>query len=68
MGTGQHSGQRLSSDLTFELKGTNQTKTNIIVAIRRRVVVAIRNAAVMRVVSPATAAIHAVRPVTSVDL
>ena len=63
-GTGQPSVQRQSSDFAFELEGRDQTKTQIVVTIRGRVVVAIRNAAILRVVVPTTAAIHAVDPRT----
>jgi len=45
--------------LFYELQG--KPKTNIVVAVRRRVVVAIGSAAVLRIVVPTTTAIHAIR-------
>ena len=43
-----------------DLKGTNKAEADIVVAVRRRVVVAIGDAAVLRVVVPRAAAVHAV--------
>ena len=40
----------------------------IVVAVRRRVVVAIRDAAILRVVVPTAATIHAVVALTMIDL
>jgi hypothetical protein len=47
--------------LNSELEGKNDAEAQVVVAIRGRVVVAISDAAVLRVVVPATAAIHTVR-------
>jgi len=61
-GTGQTSVQWLSSDNPVSWRERKyQPKADVVVAIRGRVVVAVRRAAVLRVVVPATAAIHAVR-------
>ena len=43
-----------------DLKGTNKAEADIVVAVRRLVVVAIGDAAVLRVVVPRAAAVHAV--------
>ena len=40
----------------------------VVVAVRRRVVVAVRDAAILRVVVPTAAAIHAVVALTIIDL
>ncbi len=58
---GQQSVQRQSSDLTYELRDENQAEANVVVAVVRIVVVAIRTTAILRVVVPATAAYHTVR-------
>ena len=46
--------------LSRELKRTRQAEAYEVIAGRRRIVVAVRNAAVLRIVVPAAAAIHAV--------
>ena len=52
--------------LACELEG--EAKANVVVAVRWRVVVAISGTAVLRVVVPTTAAVHAVRSPTMTDL
>jgi len=52
--------------LACELEG--ETEANVVVAVRRPVIVAIGGAAVLRVVVPAAAAVHAVRCPTMTDL
>jgi hypothetical protein len=55
--------------LTRELKGRGrEAETDIVVAVGRRVVVAVRGTAVARFVVPATAADDAVRALTMIDL
>ena len=44
-----------------ELQGKGEAETEIVVAIVRPVIIAIGGAAVLRIVEPAAAAIHAVR-------
>lgn len=48
--------------LNSELEGKNDAEAQVVVAIRGRVIVAIRYTAIHGVVVPATAAIHAIRP------
>ena len=48
-----------SAPLTDEVRRAAQTKPKVVVAVVRRVVVAIGNAEVVSVVVPATATIHA---------
>ena len=52
--------------LSCELKG--EAEAQVVVAVRRRVVVAVRSAAVLRVVVPAAAAVHPVRSPLIFDL
>jgi len=59
--TGRQSVQRQSSDFTYELRDENQAEANIVVAVGGIGVVAIRGAAVLRIVVPATAAQHPIR-------
>ena len=56
--TGRFSGSYPA--IPFELRDNNQPKTQIVVAVVGVVVVAIRGAAVLSVVVPTAAAIHAV--------
>ena len=44
------------------LAGADKTEPVVVVAVRRGVVVAVRGTAVLRVVVPVAAALHAVRP------
>jgi hypothetical protein len=46
----------------------NQTETQIVVAVGRVVVVAVRNTAVVRVVVPTAAALHAIIALSTNDL
>jgi hypothetical protein len=48
--------------LSFELKEDNKAEAYIVVPIRRRVVVPIGGATILRIVVPATTAIHTIRP------
>lgn len=50
-----------TSILPFKL-GENQAEAKIVVAIVGAIVVAVRHTAVLRIVVPATATVHAVRP------
>ncbi len=56
--------QQWTSFLIFEL-GKAEPKTEIVVAVVGRVVVAIRNATMLRIVVPATATIHTIRTLMS---
>jgi len=47
--------------LSIELGGRSEAEADVVVPILRRVVVAVRDAAIHRVVVPGAAAIHAVR-------
>ena len=47
---------------SFKLGGNNQTEAQVVVAIARVVVVTVRRTAILRIVVPAAATIHAVRP------
>jgi hypothetical protein len=49
----------------FQLKGY-YSKANVVVAIRGRVVIAIRHATICGVVVPATTAQHAIRPFSTI--
>jgi len=46
---------------SIELEGRSQAEADVVVAVVRRVVVAIRGAAILRVVVPRAATVHAVR-------
>ena len=59
--TGRQSVQWQSSDFTHELRDENRAEANIAVAVGGCGVVAIRGAAVTRIVVPAPAAQHPVR-------
>jgi len=59
--TGHQSVQRQSSDHVYELRDEHEAEANIVVAVVRTVVVAIRRTAVLRMVVPATATQNAVR-------
>lgn len=53
---------------SIELGGRGEAEAGIVVPILRRVVVAVRNAAILGRVVPGAAAIHAVRAVMTIDL
>jgi len=59
--TGQQSVQRQSSDLAYELRDEYQAEANVVVPVVGVVPIAIRGAAVLRVVVPAATAQHPVR-------
>ncbi len=59
--TGHQSVQRQSSDHVYELRDEHEAEANIVVAVVRRVVVAIRRATVLRIVVPAAATQNTVR-------
>lgn len=58
---GHQSVQRQSSDFTHELRDEHQAEADVVVAVAGVSVVAIRGAAILRVVIPTAAAQHAVR-------
>jgi len=69
MGAGQSPVQQRPSSHSFELGGRGDAEPNVVVAVRRRVVVAVSGTAVLRVVVPTAAAQHTVRALYSaIDL
>lgn len=47
---------------SFKLGGNNQAEAQVVVAIARVVVVTVRRTAILRIVVPAAATVHTVRP------
>ena len=53
---------------SIELRGRGEAEADVVVPILRRVVVAVRDAAILRVVVPRAAAKHTVRTLMAIDL